>query len=245
MPVSRYRQRIPASWLSIPDKSGAQAPLWPHFAPLLGIPQHDTCRRSIPAGEARVDSKSQCRYPPFGGRLLADHALAHESFPSHTGLTFDPVAAAESAADLTLRVLLDPARAARIVQYHMYVPGSPSLRVMLEQISATVAERPESGHSTSSEVERAVEFRALEAMLALAVNPAASSQMRAIARYHIKDLLNQWSSTPLPKDLAESIHRQAMIERIQQFQHDPDKFVPSKPVEAPPGMPIGDDDDVL
>ena len=168
-----------------------------------------------------------------------------ESFPSHTGLTFDPVAAAESAADLTLRVLLDPARAARIVQYHMYVPGSPSLRVMLEQISATVAERPESGHSTSSEVERAVEFRALEAMLALAVNPAASSQTRAIARYHIKDLLNQWSSTPLPKDLAESIHRQAMIERIQQFQHDPDKFVPSKPVEAPPGMPIGDDDDVL
>ena len=31
----------------------------------------------------------------------------------------------------------------------------------------------------SSEVARAVEFRALEAMLALAVNPAASSQARA------------------------------------------------------------------
>ncbi len=31
-----------------------------------------------------------------------------ESFPSQTGLTFDPVAAAESAADLTLNVLLNP-----------------------------------------------------------------------------------------------------------------------------------------
>ena len=95
----------------------------------------------------------------------------------------------------------------------------------------------------SSEVERAVEFRALEAMLALAVNPAASSQARAIARYHINDLLKQWTSTPLPQDTAEAIHRAALIERINQFEHDPEKFVPSKPVEAPPGMPIGDDDD--
>ena len=49
-----------------------------------------------------------------------------ESFPSHTGPTFDPVAAAESAADLTLKVLLDPERASRIIEYHMRVPGSTS-----------------------------------------------------------------------------------------------------------------------
>lgn len=165
-----------------------------------------------------------------------------ESFPAHTGPTFDPVAAAESAVDLTLSVLLDPARAARIVEYHMRVPAAPSLRVMMEQVSVTVAERPESGHSMSSEVERAVEFRALEAMLSLAVNPAASTQVRAIARYHIEDVLKEWTSTPLPQDLAEAIHRKAMIQRIHEFEHDPQKFVPAKPVEAPPGMPIGDND---
>jgi hypothetical protein len=166
-----------------------------------------------------------------------------ESFPSHTGLTFDPVAAAESAADLTLAGLLDPARAARIVEYHMYVPGAPSLRVLMESISSTVASRTEGGHTTSSEVERAVEFRALEAMLALAINPEASSQVRAIARWHIADLLKQWTSTPPPQDSAEAIHRAAMIERIQEFDRDPAKFVPARPVEAPPGMPIGDDED--
>ena len=42
----------------------------------------------------------------------------------------------------------------------------PSLRVMMEKVSKTTAERPEGGHTISSEVERAVEFRALEAMLA-------------------------------------------------------------------------------
>jgi hypothetical protein len=165
-----------------------------------------------------------------------------ESFPAHTGVTFDPVAAAESAADLTLKVLLDPERASRIIEYHMRVPGSTSLRGMMEAISATVAERPEGGHTMSSEVERAVESRALEAQMALAVDPAASSQARAIALWHLRDMLKQWKSTAMPEDLAEAIHRAAMIDRLERFDKDPEKFVPVKPVSAPPGMPIGGED---
>jgi hypothetical protein len=165
-----------------------------------------------------------------------------ESFPSQTDLTFDPIAAAECAADLTLQVLLDPSRASRLVQYHMRVPDSPSLRSVLEAISTTVAERPEGGHSMSSEVERAVEFRALEATLALALNSEASTQARAITRSHINDLLKQWSSAAPLSDTAEAIHRAALIHRIEDFNRDPEKFVPAKPIAAPPGMPIGDDE---
>jgi hypothetical protein len=166
-----------------------------------------------------------------------------ESFPSETGLTFDPIAAAESSADLTLRVLFDPARASRLVQYHMRVPASPSLRGVMEAVSKATAERPEGGHTMSSEVERAVEFRALEAMLALAVNPQASTQARAIARSHIADVLKEMTSAPPLTDTAEAIHRAALIDRIQEFQKDPAKFVPAKSIETPPGMPIGDDED--
>ena len=43
---------------------------------------------------------------------------------------------------------------------------------------------------------------------------------------------------------AEAIHRAALIERIQEFQRDPAKFTPAKPIEAPPGMPIGDDEEM-
>ncbi|HEX5283965.1 MAG TPA: zinc-dependent metalloprotease, partial [Bryocella sp.] len=166
-----------------------------------------------------------------------------ESFPAHTGLTFDPIAAAESAADLTLGLLCNPERASRLIEYHMRVPQSPALRSVLEAVSKTTAERPEAGHSMSSEVERAVEFRGLEAMLALAVNDQAASQARAIARSHINDLLKQWTTEPMPTDTAEAIHRAAMIERIQEFERDPQKFVPVKPLEAPPGMPIGEDEE--
>ena len=94
----------------------------------------------------------------------------------------------------------------------------------------------------SSEVERAVEFRALEAILSLAVNAEASTQARAIARSHINDLLKQWTSAPPLPDTAEAIHRAALIDRINDFNRDPEKFTPSKPTPAPPGMPIGDDE---
>ncbi len=165
-----------------------------------------------------------------------------ESFPSETGLTFDPIATAESAADLTLAVLLDPARASRLVQYHMRVPDAPSLRGVLEAVSKATAERPEGGHTMSSEVERAVEFRALEAMLGLAVNPKASTQARAIARSHVNDILKELTTAAPLTDTAEAIHRAALIDRINDFNRDPEKFVPAKPIEAPPGMPIGDDE---
>jgi hypothetical protein len=94
----------------------------------------------------------------------------------------------------------------------------------------------------SSEVERAVEFRSLEAMLRLAVNPEASTQAQAIARSHVNDLLKQWSSAAPLVDTAEAIHRAALIQRIEDFNRDPTKFAPAKPIEAPPGMPIGDDE---
>ena len=167
-----------------------------------------------------------------------------ESFPAHTGLTFDPVAAAESAADLTLALLCNPERDSRLIEYHTRLPASPSLRSVLEAISSATGERPEGGDSMSSEVERAVEFRGLEAMLSLAVNPQASSQARAIARSHLQDLLKQWTGAPPPQDTADAIHRAALIERIQEFERDPTKFMPAKQVEAPPGMPIGSDDEM-
>lgn len=170
-------------------------------------------------------------------------ARTQESFASETGLTFDPVASAESAADLTLALLLNPERASRLVQYHMREPAAPSLRGVLEDLSKTVSERPDAGHSMASEVERAVETRAYEGMFALAADPAASSQARAIARSHLMDVLKQWTSAEPLKDTAEAIHRSALIARLQEFEREPGKFTAVKPVEAPPGMPIGDDED--
>jgi hypothetical protein len=34
-----------------------------------------------------------------------------------------------------------------------------------------------------------------------------------------------------------------LVHRIREFQADPAKFIAAAPIEAPPGMPIGDDED--
>ena len=161
-----------------------------------------------------------------------------ESFSAHTGLTFDPVAAAESAADLTLTLLFDPARASRLVQYHAREPQVPGLDAVIEATFKAVAKRPTAA-GLGAVVSRAVETRAVEALLTLASNPEASSEARAAARtyaVHLKAKLKDMSGDAPG---TESAFNEEIVARIDQFLVEPAKFTPAKPVDAPPGMPIG------
>jgi hypothetical protein len=163
-----------------------------------------------------------------------------ESFPSDSGLTFDPVATAETAADLTLAGLFNAQRAARLVEYHARNSQNPTL--LAEVIDATLtATRParldskSSSDSLTGVVQRAVYARAVEALLTLAANPKASFEVRAIV-YAKLDRIRQQTDTSSATDMY-------LRHRIEQFQKEPEKFVPAAPVEAPPGMPIGNEED--
>ena len=159
-----------------------------------------------------------------------------ESLPSQTGLTFDPIAAAESAADLTLTTLFNAERAARLVEYSARA-RTPSLGEVIDAalLASKPAQHPPDQHTLSGEVQAAVYGRSVEALLALAADLNASAAVRAIAYGKLNDVKRHSDpNSPLEAYL---------IHRIQQFQSDPAKFVAAKPVEAPPGMPIGDDED--
>ena len=166
-----------------------------------------------------------------------------ESFPAHTGLTFDPVAAAESVADLTLGLLFDPARASRLVQYHARNPEIPGLEAVMDATFKAVANRP-AGAGLDAVLSRAVEVRAVEALLTLAANPDASSEARATARSYAVSLQTKLKETSDGASTAETSFAQGVAARIDQLLTEPAKFIPAKPVEAPPGMPIGEDADI-
>jgi hypothetical protein len=160
-----------------------------------------------------------------------------ESLPAQTGLTFDPVAAAESAADLTLGFLFDPERAARLVEYHARA-NTPTLAEVMEaalQVSRPAQHSAPGGHlGLSAEVEAAVYARTVEALLTLAADPKDSVAVRSIVDAKLDDIKRRSdASSPLEAYL---------VHRIKQFQNDPAKFIVAKPIEAPPGMPIGDDE---
>ncbi|HLI75964.1 MAG TPA: zinc-dependent metalloprotease, partial [Acidobacteriaceae bacterium] len=163
-----------------------------------------------------------------------------ESFASHTGLTFDPVAAAESAADLTLGLLFDPERASRLVQYHARDPQMPGLDEVIAAVFRQVGSRP-TGMRLDVVVSRAVQMRAVEALLALAANPGASAEARAEARNVAVQIK---SAPPAGASLEEGPLNAAIKARVEQFEREPEKFVPGKPVAAPPGMPIGDEEEM-
>jgi len=160
-----------------------------------------------------------------------------EALPAYTGLTFDPIAAAESAADLTLGSLFDSERAARLVEYHARA-DTPSLVEVIDaalKVGRPKFQAPGGHHAIEDEVQAAVYARTVEALLTLAADPKGSVEVRAITYAKLEDLRRR-SDPSGPLDAY-------LIHRIKQFQDDPEKFVVAKPIAAPPGMPIGDDEE--
>ncbi len=165
-----------------------------------------------------------------------DFERTHESLPAGTGVTFDPIAAAESAADLTLSLLFDRERAARLVEYHARA-GTPSLAEVIDaalKVNQPARAAAGGARALEAEVQAAVYARTVEALLTLAADPKDSVEVRAITFAKLDDVRRRSDvNSPLEAYLAQ---------RIKQFQEDPAKFVAAKPIAAPPGMPIGDED---
>ena len=158
-----------------------------------------------------------------------------ESFPAHTGLTFDPVASAESAADLTLRLLFNRERAARLIEYGARDSGTLSLSTTIDKtLAATLPARtqPAGASSLSGVVQQAVYLRTIEALLALAADPEAAPGVRATLQAKLPTLRRPTGVASVDAYVAA---------RVALFERAPEKFVAAMPVTTPPGMPIGDD----
>jgi hypothetical protein len=157
------------------------------------------------------------------------HPRTQETFPAQTGLTFDPIAGAEAAADMTVSLLLNPQRAARLVQYHAQNASNPGLPQVIDALlNATWRSRLPSG--LKGEVAQVVNDIVLVRLLSLATDQSASTQVKAIATAHIREL----------KLLIKRPYELNLIER---FERDPKSFELPKLPEPPPGQPIGDDED--
>ena len=165
----------------------------------------------------------------------------NESFAGHTGLTFDPSGAAESAAALTFKLLFDPDRASRLVEYHARNNADPGLTQVVEAVFQATWKAPRAA-GLHGEMQRVTETSALEHLLALAANQKTSPEVRAVARGEALSL-RSWISSTTAQGPEEKAVRAAAIARINTFEKDPEKFIPASDVPIPPGQPIGDDED--
>lgn len=153
-----------------------------------------------------------------------------ESFPSQTSVTFDPVNAAEGAADLTLAMLLQPDRMNRLVEYHARDASQPTVDDVMQAALAAAGSGADAG--LSEVIRSAVTARVVEAMLRL----AGSSESSSVTRSQVLAKLHALAEAQGPDPQGAYLRQ-----RIAQFERTPETFQPEPKVTLPPGMPIGDD----
>ncbi len=159
-----------------------------------------------------------------------------------TELTFDPLAAAETAADLTFSLVLHPARANRLFEHHSRDARLPSLESVVDRLmSATIKANLKAGYEGA--VQMTVDHALFTNMARLALNKDASAQVKAITLMKL-DQLKKWSLAKIaitPDEEWKSFYTY-LAGQVEKLQQDPDEYKQENLLPAPPGQPIGDFD---
>jgi len=177
-------------------------------------------------------------------RLLAprplDYDRGREIFATRTDPVFDPIAAAEAVAGFTAGLILHPARAARLVQFHARDDANPSLEETIDRlIEGTWKSSRENGYH--AEIGRAADQAVLHHLMRLAADPDAAPQVRAVAESKL-EALQDWLDSRRKglrnSDVARDAHLSYAISTITRFLENPAEFELSPLTEMPPGSPI-------
>ncbi|MCK5210259.1 MAG: zinc-dependent metalloprotease [Cyclobacteriaceae bacterium] len=152
-----------------------------------------------------------------------------ENVKTHTGLTFDPLAAAETSAKITIELLLNPQRCARLVELNVRENAQPSLDKILEHINSHIQ-----NSAVDSDLEKEIQFIIgnlfVDELIHLSKNEYASSLVRATTRGFISDKINLSNEDYKDKYLKA---------KVEKFLKEPIVIQPSKSLMPPDGSPIG------
>ncbi|MEZ4811085.1 MAG: zinc-dependent metalloprotease [Allomuricauda sp.] len=171
-------------------------------------------------------------------RLFPPRAIGYdrtrESFKGRTGVSFDALSAAETAADMTLELLLHPERASRLVQQKSLDKNQMGLEEVLAELSNGTLE---ASHKDPylTEVQNTINFRVLYHIMNLAAHNDVHPQVNALANEALKNI-----RTRLLGNGKNAISVE-MVRRIDAFLEKPTAFKVVPAPKIPDGSPIGMD----
>ncbi len=167
-----------------------------------------------------------------------------ELFRTHTGLTFDPIGAAESSANHTISFMLNAQRLTRIVEQHARSAEHPALSEVLENICNGVKLDPDES-VYHQEITMMVQKLLLQHLLRLSGDRDIMQQVSAIAlmeaQRFVQNPLEEITEENFNKRVGSPLmaHLAYMKNQIQRFQNDPENYeLPAMP-PMPDGSPIG------
>ncbi|HKI89112.1 MAG TPA: zinc-dependent metalloprotease [Draconibacterium sp.] len=194
--------------------------------------------RTITPEELKIPEKLLQLIPP---KPMGYNRSSTENIKSNTGLTFDPLSAAEALANMVFGELTNPQRAQRLIEYHGRDSNQPGLdKVLGEMISATWGTPVESGYS--GEIQKVVDNALLLNLEQLALNENATPEVKALTWQKIQKIATVANEKNQSVSDAElKAHYDYAIHQIEIFNTNPEKLKPIKLEMPPQGAPIGMD----
>nr|WP_238858000.1 zinc-dependent metalloprotease [Poritiphilus flavus] len=157
---------------------------------------------------------------------------SRESFKGKTSVSFDALSASETAADMTLGLLLNPQRASRIIQQKALDPGNLGLKEVLETlVNQSFKKQPKDPYL--KEVGQGTNYRILFHIMNLAAHKEVHPQVNALAYEALRNI-NQILGTG-----QADANKREMARRIQEFTKRPEEFEVIPSPQIPDGSPIG------
>lgn len=159
---------------------------------------------------------------------------SRELFPRHTGYVFDPMAAASTAALITLDQLTDHKRAARLNNQHRVEASLPSFG---EVLTILIDDRwPETKDPELLSIERAVQLLLVDRLANLLANTQAAPQVRADALDALSKMKRRAERSRV-KDPATVAHMKYLAKRVSTIIENPEAYTAGD-LTVPPGSPI-------
>ena len=157
---------------------------------------------------------------------------SRESFKGKTGVAFDPLSAANTASDMTLKFLLHPQRANRLVLQKSLDDNQLSLDDVIDDLISNTFGKTNSDLYLT-EIQNQVNANVLKYLMNLATNSESYFQTKAIANQKITQIARQLSNS-------DAVSMQYGI-MIKEFYEHPEKFKLESSPKIPDGSPIGTD----
>ncbi|MEQ1605950.1 MAG: zinc-dependent metalloprotease [Pyrinomonadaceae bacterium] len=219
-----------------------RGPAGPEPSPIAGIVPADKQRNALKAVLETIDPK-ELAIPENVLSLIPPTAYGYgsgrsELFQKRTAPMFDPVGAAEIAADMAVGALLEPSRAARTINQNARNKSNPHFREVVDALMKATWGSAMPADANQAMIERAIQSLVVSRLMDLAANERAQPQVRSVASDALRSLLATLKRTPTTGD--SGAHYRATADDIERFLTRPD--APRKqtsPLTTPPGDPIG------
>ncbi|MFC0604361.1 zinc-dependent metalloprotease [Winogradskyella pulchriflava] len=157
---------------------------------------------------------------------------SRESFKGKTGVAFDPLSAANTVSDMTLKYLLHPQRANRLVLQKSLDDGQLSLEDVIDALVKQTFGKTEKD-AYLSEIQQQINVNVLKYLMNLATNDESYFQTKAIANKAIRDIAQ--------KNMGMNAVQYQYNLMIKEFYEHPEKFKIETSPKIPDGSPIGSD----